>query len=283
MEPINLIMGAITGYVYHDIEPWLVSLKQTDYQGDIALVCFNIHKSTIDILQKQGVICICAGVDSYGNAKFPKQEPWNICVERFSVYSKFLKENPDYTHVLLTDVKDVIFQTNPMEPFWENIRYSLEHIQYKNEDWGARNLSLSLGQSIYKNLADEIIINAGVISGDARYIEVLCEQIYLICRSISPYISGGGGPDQAVLNYLLRSLPWKTISCSSAISWACQAGTIKDPTKIEKYRPHLFVKEPFMKEDKIFSYLGNEYAIVHQWDRVPEWKEMVERKYRVSF
>lgn len=278
----NLVIGAVTNYTYYDIEPWLVSLKKTGYKGDIALACFNVHQNTIKTLKEKGVICIVTGVDIYGNAAYGKKEPWNICVDRFLVYSRFLEKNLQYEKVILTDVKDVIFQYDPFD-YEYNVRgitYSYEQIQYEHEPWAVNNFKLTFGDYEYERMKSNVIINAGVIGGSVQTVKELCDQIFQICLGKPPHIPGGGGPDQAVLNYLLNQNVWRSVMNFPGNNWACQAGTMKDPTKIEQFRDFLYVMEPYMENDIIKTCNGTPFAIVHQYDRAPEWKQMVERKYR---
>jgi hypothetical protein len=61
--------------------------------------------------------------------------------------------------------------------------------------------------------------------------------------------------------------------------WACQLGTTADPSKIEQFRPFLLEPSPKLDGDKVVTSEGIEYTIVHQYDRVPEWKKIIEEKY----
>jgi hypothetical protein len=36
---------------------------------------------------------------------------------------------------------------------------------------------------------------------------------------------------------------------------------------------------PKMEGDKVVTSTGLEYTIVHQYDRVPEWRKLIEKKY----
>jgi hypothetical protein len=65
-------------------------------------------------------------------------------------------------------------------------------------------------------------------------------------------------------------------------AWACQAGTTADPSKIESFRPHLLEAEPIFENGLVltgqdnYNYKkGTPFVIVHQYDRVPEWKKHV--------
>jgi hypothetical protein len=61
--------------------------------------------------------------------------------------------------------------------------------------------------------------------------------------------------------------------------WACQLGTTADPTKLEQFKPFLLEELPKLDGDKVVTSTGLEYTIVHQYDRVPEWRELIEKKY----
>jgi hypothetical protein len=65
----------------------------------------------------------------------------------------------------------------------------------------------------------------------------------------------------------------------SESGWACQLGTTADPSKVESFKPFLLEPLPKLEGDKVVTSEGIEYTIVHQYDRVPEWKKVIEAKY----
>ena len=81
----------------------------------------------------------------------------------------------------------------------------------------------------------------------------------------------------AVFNVLINTQPFKDIVHQTS-RWACEAGTVADPSKIEGFRPKLQCVEPTF-EDGVVKYDGTPFAIVHQYDRVPTWKKFVQVKY----
>ena len=109
------------------------------------------------------------------------------------------------------------------------------------------------------------------LGGKAEYIKDLVFQIFFngINRPI-PIV------DQAVYNVLLQTQPYKgvTFFANQLHGWACQAGTTVDPSKIEGFRPNLTEAEPVWKDGKVYTADGNLFSIVHQYDRVPEWKKL---------
>lgn len=61
--------------------------------------------------------------------------------------------------------------------------------------------------------------------------------------------------------------------------WACQLGTTADPSKIAAFRPHLLEPEPRFDGERVITAAGEQYYIVHQYDRVPAWRSVIEGKY----
>ena len=151
-----------------------------------------------------------------------------------------------------------------------------ESIRYKDESWGNDNLMQAYGPYVHERFKDNIIYNVGTLGGKAEYIKDLVFQIFFngINRPI-PIV------DQAVYNVLLQTQPYKgvTFFANQLHGWACQAGTTVDPSKIEGFRPNLTEAEPVWKDGKVYTADGNLFSIVHQYDRVPEWKKYYMEKY----
>jgi len=61
--------------------------------------------------------------------------------------------------------------------------------------------------------------------------------------------------------------------------WACQAGTTIDPSKINAFKPKLLEPQPIWKDGEACTTAGKVHAVLHQYDRVPEWKATVEKRF----
>jgi hypothetical protein len=87
--------------------------------------------------------------------------------------------------------------------------------------------------------------------------------------------------DQSTFNVLISQHPYlkSSLYMTSEDGWACQLGTTADPSKIEQFKPFLVEATPKLEGDKVVTSEGKEYVIVHQYDRVPEWKKIIEAKY----
>ena len=50
----DIVIGAITGYSFDKIEPWVNSLDRSGFTGTKAVLCYNIHKSVAKELSNRG-------------------------------------------------------------------------------------------------------------------------------------------------------------------------------------------------------------------------------------
>ena len=267
----SLIIGAATGYNYNQLKPWIESINECGFDGDKILVLGEASKETRQKITEQGFTIV---------DMLRTNAP--IHVARFLTLYDYLKDHwQEYEYVITTDVKDVYFQTNPVDWLdanldWETLVAGSESIRYKDESWGDQNLMETYGPYVYELFKDNVIYNVGTIGGLAENVKDLMFNIYInaINRPIQIV-------DQAVFNVLIQTEPYKstTFFADQKHGWACQAGTTVDPSKIERFRPFLTEDEPIFEDGVVKTSLGEPFCIVHQYDRVPEWKKFVEKKY----
>lgn len=278
----DLVIGFITGYRFDKLKPWIKSLNECGFSGDKILVCYGINDETIQEIHKHGIDTI----------EHPAYDPksFNIVVHRFYHLWEFLREAKEkYRYIITTDVADVIFQENPSGWLTEwselvgehGIVGSSEGLCYRDEPWGRDNMQLSFGPKLLEDMWDRGILNAGVIAGQHDYMRDLALCITRMCQGSPLYVPGGGGPDQAAYNVIMAMEPWweNLFIAGHYEAWACQCGTTVDPNKIDKFRPYLLEGEPVWDGQHALTPYGKKYAIVHQYNRVPEWKEVIEKRY----
>jgi hypothetical protein len=298
----DVIVGVVDNYDWDKIKYWANSIKQSGFDGHKALIVYNMNVATTNKLTEEGFMLI--GANKYDDTKgFVYDAPGrSIMVDRFFFIYNFLKmleKSEEVERVIVTDVRDVVFQNNPTD--WLNDyflpQYNLvvgtENMLYKDEPWGRNNLSKSFGEYFYEALKDDPIICAGVLGGTYEDIKDLCLTIWLITRNMNPHVEGGGGPDQAALNILLDNVVhrYTTLFTNPSSGWVVHAGTTMDAIKAgsggigEAYLRDNNISLPFIDnlqytvgEGKIYIY-DKALTIVHQWDRVPLWKALVEEKY----
>lgn len=285
----DLVIGAVTGYKWDQIKYWVNSLDRSGFEGMKAVVAYNMDNETVNELTNRGYAVLCFERTPTG-VVYPKKD-FSIVVERFLHYYIMLHSEANakvLRWVIATDVKDVVFQKNPSlvldrrDVSCYNFLMSSEAITYQYEPWGANNLFQSFGPQMYEKHKDHAIVNCGVLAGKFDMFMGLSKTLYLMCANAVQHVPGGGGPDQAALNLLLDTPAYESITCVADHNddWAAQLGTTMDPRKIQAYLPYITEPLPRLSpEGLVVNPANTPYTIVHQWDRVPEVKEAVERLY----
>jgi hypothetical protein len=268
----DLIIGGFTGYDYNQLKPWVESIDESGFEGDKVMVVGQASQQTIGELIKRNFIIV-----PMPQANIP------IHVLRFLGIYEFLKANyMNYRYVVTTDIKDVFFQTNPMKWLEDNLNEKKlvagsEGMLYRDEPWGNDNLMQAYGPYFHPLFKDNKIYNVGTIGGTSEYVKDMVFNIFsnAINRPI-PIC------DQAVYNVLINTQPYKDVTffADQVDGWACQAGTTVDPSKIESFRPFLVEAEPKFEDGLVKTSKGETFSIVHQYDRVPEWKKFIQDKYK---
>ena len=277
---MDCVIGCSTNYDWAKIKYWVNSINESGFTGDKVMILMNCDKDTVQKVSDAGFGIIAFGQDTEGNLAYNSN--MMVHVERFYHIYQHLK-NKDYRYVITTDVKDVIFQKNPSE--WleinlpeghEDLIFSSESIKYKDESWGDQNLRETFGTQIYEDFKDNTIYNVGVLAGRGYAMKDLMMNIFASCLGRPIKIC-----DQSTFNFLVSQHPYLKTSkyAQSEDGWACQLGTTADPSKIEQFKPFLLEPSPKLEGDKVVTSTGIEYTIVHQYDRVPEWRKVIEEKY----
>ena len=271
----DLVIGAYTRYNWHQLKNWVLSLQDTGFSGDVILIAFETDKDTVEKLKEHGVEIISVNPELNYISRIP------IHVERFIFMYHNIK-NRNYRYVLTTDVKDVVFQSNPFDWVENNIQekkliISSESICYRHEPWGNVNLEQTFGKYIYNEFCDKEIFNVGVIAGEFDYVKDMMLQLFVmsINRPI-PVV------DQATFNLLIHTEPWLSVTkrAKSEEGWACQLGTTGDPNKLDSFRPHLLENIPIIRNGLVFTSKDQKFCIVHQYDRIPNLKSTMDSKYK---
>jgi len=270
----DLIIGGCTNYGINQLKPWVLSINETMKDAHKVMCVGNATLQTRHWLIEQGFEIV-----DMPEANIP------VHVLRFlSIYDYLKNNHQKFRYVVTTDVKDVFFQRDPFEwlnDFFKNRpKFSLiagsEGMRYKDEPWGNDNLMQCYGPYVHNIFKNNEIYNVGTLAGKAEYVKDLVFNIFTnaINRPI-PIV------DQAVYNVLLGTQPYldTTYFAQQRDAWACQAGTTVDPSKIKDFRPFLTEKEPTFEDGIVKTADGEPFIIVHQYDRVPEWKKFVEEKY----
>jgi len=271
----NLIIGGFTNYNYNQLKPWVESICEVMPDAHKVMCVGNASLETRAILTNKGFELV-----DMPNANIP------VHVLRFFSIYEYLRTNwKKFNLVVTTDVKDVYFQKDPFKWLdYHNIGVKDMHqivagsegMLYKDEPWGNDNLMQCYGEHIHNIFKNNEIYNVGTLGGSAEYIKDLVFNIFSNATNRPIPIV-----DQAVYNVLIQTQPYKdiTLFTPQSAGWAVQAGTTVDPSKIDMFRPFLTESEPIFEDGVVKTSKGKPFCIVHQYDRVPEWKKFVMNKY----
>lgn len=295
----DLIIGGAAGYNWDQLKYWVNSIKRTGFKGDVVLVATDMSGETVKKLVENDVVVYAYGKRSEDGGIQKSANGIPPHVERFIFIWDYLRKNKgEYRFVTVTDTRDVIFQKDPTEYLERNLLYgsasmvcASEGLAYKDEPWGSKNLLDTFGPMIYDELKDNMIYNVGTIAGLADEVRDLLVQIFFqaVNRPI-PIV------DQAVFNFIISMSAYELeiIKANNGSAWAAQLGTTleaikagagdigmivkQDPSKLDEYLKVYQDVQPIVKD----GYVMNDnaiFTIVHQWDRVPAIKQLVEDIY----
>lgn len=276
----DLIIGCSTNYDWPKLKYWVNSINKSGFTGDKVLILMNCDKATCQKINDAGFKIIGFNQDAEGNLKYESQ--LMVHVERFLHLYNYLKDTQgQYRYVITTDVKDVVFQKNPSEWIEQNLGdrnaiFSSESMLYKDEPWGDQNLLDTYGPYIHSILRENEIYNVGVLGGKSDAIMDLAFNIFIASIQARIPIC-----DQSTFNFMVSQKAYKdtNLYARSEYGWACQLGTTVDPSKAAQFGPKLLEPLPKFIDGRVVTSTGKEYTIVHQYDRCPEWKPIIEAQY----
>lgn len=291
------LLTSIYNYTPEQISPWVNSLKKTNFSGQVFAIVYNPENDEMQKYLTENNIHVCI---AYLDGET------HIATQRFRDYVELL--NSEYAKgveaVIHTDVRDVIFQSDPGVWLQNNMQdfkliATSEGVTYRHEDWNNEVLERHFGKNMYLKFADKETLCSGIIAGYVKEIKELFSTIYeLMFYSTNPT----DFVDQAAHNiavYEIFSSITKIVQASD--NWCANLGTLKalpenNPTwstsprthsssferirKNKTFKETLLCKMPELREDGlIYAENGKPYSIVHQYDRYQPWKDVILDKF----
>jgi len=257
-----ILIGAISGnYTTDNLTNWV----ETSNYPDIERILFYYNPTNneiFDFCKQNNISIITPDFDLYGQdtPEFlansglltVENSPLLIHHIRFLHWWYFLKDLSDDDLVILTDVNDIIFNSNPfikLSSFnHDGIVASSEEVTHDQEKWNLQNFWTTFG-IITEDFKNKNIYNAGTISGTAKIVSDLCRDIYLLS------INKPRNADQAAYNYLIQT-------------------SYKPYTKFTDIHDNWGIHLHVVNVGLVLFDLNNikNYTIIHQYDRIPNFK-----------
>jgi hypothetical protein len=255
----NLLIGAISGnYTPLDLENWV---KTSNWENcERILLFYNPSNDGLEkYLYDTNIKIIIPNFDFWGNEKSQFVSNTGMCdfntsydlvhnIRFFHIWN-FLQNNV-YDKILITDVRDVYFNSNPFDSIsTTSITATSEEIIYEDEEWNKNHIHYNLGIIGLQTLLYKPVYNVGVFGGGYELIKEICADIYLM--SVGKYKVA----DQTSYNYLIQT-------------------KYKDKTIFTDLKNNLAVHLHVINAGLVNFNLNNikNYKIVHQYDRIPGFK-----------
>ena len=262
-----IIFGCITKYSPDDIRPYVESIQQSGFKGSKVLLVYDVPQETIDYLKSKGW-------DLYGGNLHQ-----HIILQRFVDAYKLLESYENET-IIWTDVKDVIFQKDPTDWLNKNMDSEImafsECITFKDDEWACVNSGTSFPME-WEWLQHLPSYCAGTIVGKGYALKDLFIEIYRwsLTTSNPQQLS-----DQAAFNVLINLNHFKenVQFVDQEQGFVTQLGTVF--IKKDHFGNKLLEPTPIYKDGEFFNSQNEKFVIVHQYDRNPQIKETIYKKYQ---
>jgi len=281
-NPTDLLIGAISGYDYSQIQYFVNSLERSGFTGEKVLITYDASFDTVDKLIEKGFQIVTFAENPVEKKFYYPLEGFrhkDTSIDRFYQLWRYLQLHSNtYRFVISMDVRDVIFQLNPSAWLEENLGSKKINVGSEciPEEWNLEMIEESYGPLVHQMMENVTTMNAGTIAGHAEAIKDLALNVFLCSQhNRIPFT------DQAALNILLSMEAYKTITKFNNFDedWACQGGIIGIPRYKKFLESHQDSSPPVLNNEWVITPSGNRYCIVHQYDRIPEWKSVLQRKY----
>jgi len=257
------------GYSFEELEPFVATLKNTKFEGDLCLFISKTNKKTYRMLRKYGIKLI----------PFQEEYPFTLDLAipeglldenlssrkisvkylRYILYYLYLsKYRSKYSKVLITDVKDVIFQRNPFAfNFDKGLCCFIEDSSttIKTSPFNSGRIKAHFGDELLEKIGDNHPLCSGTTFG---YLSEMMEYLKKMINLFSKINLDGGG-DQGLHNYLIYTEPFKDLKIYNG-----------DYGPVFTFGSKLNRNTNFNKDGLLVSSKGKVFNIVHQYDRHPE-------------
>ena len=280
------VIAMATRYGVAELKSFIISLRNTGFEGDIILFVRDLKPGTDEFLANNGVLTLPFPHKYFSNwrrnyfqffTKYfthrdSKEKLWYLAdiwmvalAGRFFTYRKALENWTDrYDEVLFTDVRDVIFQANPF-----NYHYGTSIALFAEATGrgigqcraNSRWIRDGYGDKPLEEMKDKDILCAGVMytrgDGIMRLMKAMTEELLRI--------NPRDNLDQGVLNYL---------------AYKQKLGECKIFSQVDAPIMHIgcnnFSTLKFDEKNRVLNGKGEVAAVVHQYDRHPQLSYLAE-------
>lgn len=245
---MNLVMGTALGYNAEQLKPFVHSLRK-HYDGRVALLVENTSEELGKFFDDYKVKTFTVSFDTNNQDA--------ICSKRHIFYKQvLLKSFPNVEKILLTDVRDVIFQADPfahemtseLEFFYETKLYNFcECHRHWFEDLNI------YGRKVFHEMKQHYIICAGTTFGTKTGIYDYLNKMNAELERLQSQL-GRPVTDQPSHAYLIYHKAFDNYRCFHTGNGP--VATLNGTNDLK-----------FDENNNLLNDDGSIVAVVHQWDR----------------
>lgn len=252
------------------IKVWSKSFKKYS-DGEVILLCANSNQEEIQFCIDNGIIPIPVNIE----------DTWRINHKRLERTFEFL-ENSDIELFLITDVFDVVFQSNPFDKFDLNydIFVGAEGVLVSEEPWNSDWINKLFPNDYYECINQEVICS-GVIGGKRLPLINLYKRMFELCENSTNLTNI---QDQAALIVMVKNKEIDNLKIFNLTDGWVVHCAIAGPTQFFEsfgFKGNIENRYgiPQLITDRICTKNGDPYDMVHQFNRIPEWNEILTNQY----
>jgi hypothetical protein len=256
---------------FNKIKVWSKSFKKYS-DGDVILLCANSTEEEINMCNEIGITTIPVTIDDtlYINHK------------RLGNTLEFLKTT-DIDLFLITDVFDVVFQSDPFDKM--DLTYDIfvgsEGVKLSQEPWNADVIKKVFPEHL-EMCRNEDIICSGVIGGKKDALINVYEKMFLMCENS---LNGHNIKDQAALIIMIKNNEISNLKIFDLLDGWTLHCALGGPTQFfESWGFKNILTNKYggvakLQDGEIYTHTEVKYDIVHQFNRIPDWNEILTKKY----
>jgi hypothetical protein len=273
----DLIASVVRDYGWPQLRVYANSLARSGFEGTKLMFVDDITAEARDNLTELGFVLVDTMLPPP-----PSCVPAVFMLKRHKPLLEWLERNHEQLrYVICTGTRDVLFQADPT--VWLANNLQVPCIVGAGEGWRIKNESINDGwlRAMFDStqcdaLGEHEVLCADTISGTStlmlellRYMDRLLQGASLLAM------------DQGVLNFILRTQPFDALTRVPALRdgyvatwWPEKMKT--DGARLIEHDAPLFD----ISDGTVYTPDGKTpYSMVHQYDRSPAWRDLMEAKY----
>ncbi len=257
-EATRHVLGYATGYGVAQVAPFVLSLR-THFDGEVFLVV-DPEPEMLAFLATHRIHALRA----------PKKPGWrpHVAVERLAAFEAVLERLPEGSVALLTDVRDVLFQGDPLTPAPMAIEAFEEAGSCGGHRFNMKYITALVGPAMAGLIRDQPALCVGTVVGPIRDLARLCRTMLMLSARPRSSLGGAFGADQAAFN-IAAHLDLVPIQRRANFSRVATVGLVEG-------------RQLRLDAGRILNPDGGASPIVHQYDRHEHLHAHVRRRWSIN-